>query len=160
MPTDTASFAHAGLGLSLLVPEDWEAEELSSDKVRFYAPASDELDGYRPTLSIAVGEPGGFGDDWFDALCDEQLDRLRAAHDGFELRDVQRYELSSLAPLNAIWFAWDLEPGIRSVQVQALILVDALRMFLINAATREPIDEATCQAFDAVLRSIRVLPQP
>lgn len=159
MSTATASFAHEGLGLSLLVPEDWEAEELADNQVRFFGPEHADLDGYRSTLSIVVGEPDGFGDAWFDSFCGQALETLRENYEGFELRNVERYQLSSLAPVNAIWYSWEPEPGTRSSQVQALILVDALRMYLINAATREPIADSTLPRFDEVIRSIRVLPR-
>jgi hypothetical protein len=152
-----ASFAHEGLGLSLLVPDDWEAEELAPNQVRFFGPVQPDLDDYRPTMSFTVGEPEGFGDDWFDAFCADALDRLRTSYEGFELIDTERSTLSSLAPLHAIWYRWQPEPALRFAQVQALVAVDATRMYLVNGATLVQREDAFLPRFAAVLGSIRIL---
>lgn len=154
----TASFAHEGLGLSVLVPEHWEAEELAPNQVRFYGLEQAQLAHYRPTLSIAVGEPEGYGTEWFNAFCEQAEERLRNSYTGFALRRSERYMLTSLVPVNAIWFDWEPEPELRMTQLQALIPVGATRLYLINAATRSECAETFLPAFDAIVRSLRVLP--
>lgn len=156
---DLASFAHEGLGLSLLVPASWEAEEVAANHVRFLGPPQTDLDDYRPTLSVTVGEPEGFGDAWFEAFCTAALDRLRTSYEGFELIDTERYTLSSLAPVNATWYRWQPEPELRFAQVQALVAVDATRMYLVNGATLVQREETFLPIFDQVLHSMRILPR-
>lgn len=153
-----ASFAHQGLLVSLLVPDDWEVEEVSPVQVRFYGPEQPELDGYRPTWSIVKGEPEGVGDAWFDEFSVRSLRQLETTYEGFELLRTERFTLSSLAPVNATWYRWAPEPGLSSSQVQALIPVDAYTMYLVNAATRTPIADAWLPLFDQVLHSLRILP--
>jgi hypothetical protein len=152
-----ASFDHEGLALSLLVPLDWDAEELAPHQVRFFGPVQPDLDDYRPTMSFTVGEPEGFGDAWFDAFCGEALERLRSSYEGFELIDTERSTLSSLAPLHAIWYRWQPEPELRFTQVQALVAVDATRMYLVNGATLVQREDEFVPTFRAVLQSMRIL---
>jgi len=154
----TASFAHEGLGLSILVPEHWEAEELAANQVRFHGPEQAQVDHYRPTLSIVVGEPEGYGTGWFDAFCEQAGERLRNSYTNFVLHRSERYTLSSLVPVNATWFDWEPEPGLHMSQLQALVPVGATRLYLINAATRSECAETFLPVFDAIVRSLRVLP--
>lgn len=152
-----ASFTHDGLAASILVPDDWEAEEVNAQTVRFYAPELTDHDGHRPTMSFAHGEPDGFGEEWFDLFCTAARERLEA-YEGFHLLRHERYTLSSLVPVDATWYEWSPEPGTTFAQVQALVPVDANRMYLVNAATPAGAADRMLPLFDQVLRSLRVLP--
>lgn len=154
--TATASFAHEGLLLSLRVPDDWEAEELAPNQVRFHGPALPELGGHRPTMSFTVGEPEGFGDAWFDSFCADARQRLEG-YEGFRLLRHERFTLSSLVPVDATWYEWAPDLPTRMSQVQALVPVDARRMYLINGATPAPAADRFLPVFDEVLHDLRVL---
>lgn len=155
-----ASFDHAGLQLSVLVPADWEAEELADNKVRFFAPPEPTLDDYRPTMSFIHGQPEGFGDDWFARFAKQSVERLAGTYEGFELIGTEQYMLSSLAPVHVTRYRWEPEPGMDFSQIQALVPVDAFRMYLVNAATRHPLEQRDLPVFEAVVRSMRVLSTP
>ena len=158
MSSNLASFAHEGLLLSVLVPDDWEAEELAPNQVRFYGPEHADLDDYRPTMSFTVGEPEGFGDDWFDAFCAAAREKLEGYED-FRLLRHERFTLSSLCPVDATWYEWTArEEGLTFQQVQALVPYDASRMYLVNAACLKPIADQYLPVFDEVLKSMRILP--
>jgi hypothetical protein len=157
MSSTLASFAHEGLMLSLLVPDGWEAEEVAPNQVRFFGPEQSDLDDYRPTMSFTVGEPEGTGAEWFDGFCAAARERLEA-YEGFRLLRHERFPLSSLVPVDATWYEWSPEPELTFAQVQALIAVDASRMYLVNAATRAPASDRFLPVFDQVLHSLRVLP--
>lgn len=158
MTADRASFAHRGLAVSLLVPDDWEVEETSPAQVRFYGPAHPELDDYRPTWSIARGEPEGVGESWFEEFCTRARRQLETTYEGFTLLRTERYTLSSLVPVNATWYEWQPQPEARFAQLQALIPVDAYTMYLVNAATLADLADEQLPLFDEVLRSLRILP--
>lgn len=155
---DLASFSHAGVRVSALVPETWEASEVSGNSIRFFGPAHPDLDDYRPTFSITLGEPNGFGEEWFRQFTEASLENLRRECSGFALRATERFTLSSLVDVHAVWYTWDSESGLAFAQLQALGLMDRYHMYLINAATLLPLADLHLPAFDGVLRSLRMLP--
>lgn len=157
MAPPLASFAHEGLLLSLLVPDDWEAEEVAPNQVRFFGPEQSDLDDYQPTMSFTVGEPEGAGPEWFDGFCAAARGRLET-YEGFRLLRHERFQLSSLVPVDATWYEWSPDDDMTFAQVQALVPVNASRMYLINGATLAPIADSFLPAFDQVLHSMRVLP--
>ncbi len=159
-------------GVQLLVsanlPDPWEATRIDSVAregqvsttigMRYFAPPQPGLDGYRPTLSITCGEPEGYGEEWFDRFCEGRLENTRKQFDGFTLNRHDRFMLSSLCLADVLWFEWDAEPGLRFTQMQALIQADRYRMYVVNAATRTECGETFLPQFEAVLRSVRILP--
>ena len=155
-----AHFAHPTLQVSMLVPDDWTASEVAPNHVRFFGPEHPEADEYRPTFSIAVYRPDGFGDEWFEQFCAASVERLGESYDDFMLRSIDRFPLSSLVDVHATWYDWQAGPDHRSSQLQALIAMDMFRFYLINAATRTELAERYLPVFDAMLRSIRLLPAP
>lgn len=157
MSATLASFAHETLLLSLQVPDDWTAEEVAENQVRFFGPEQSDLDDYRPTMSFTVGEPEGTGTEWFDAFCAAARERLET-YDGFRLLRHERFTLSSLTSVDATWYEWSPEPDMTFHQLQALIPVDASRMYMVNAATLAPAADRFLPVFDEVLHSLRVLP--
>lgn len=152
-----ASFAHEGLLLSLVVPADWEAEESAPNQVRFYAPAQPDLGGHRPTMSFSVGEPEGTGQAWFDGFCADAGERLEG-HVGYRLLRRDRFTLSSLVSVEATWYEWSPAPNTTVTQLQALVPVNASRMYTIHAAVPACASDRLLPAFEEVLRSLRVLP--
>ena len=151
------SWAHHGMGFSLAVPQGWEITQPEEQLVRLFGPEHPEHDDYRPTFSIAAGTPGGFGDEWFDQFCAQSRQRLQDSSEEFSLDRTERITLSSLVEAEAIWYRWRPSPVFRSVQLQAPIPVGRYRMFLINAATVEPLAGQYQPLFDEILRSLRVL---
>lgn len=152
----TASFAHKELALSLLLPEDWYAEELGSHHMRFHGPQASNPPIHHPTLSIQAGEPEGVGRAWFESFAEQARQRLCASLEGFCLRRHERYTLSSLVPVDATWYEFNPADGMRTAQVQALISAGA-RLYVVNGATRVEHAARHLPLFDAILRSIRVL---
>lgn len=153
------SFAHEGTLVSLLVPEGWEATEVAVNHVRFFGPEQPDHDGYQPTFSILSGEPEGFGEDWFEQFREQSMATLRESCTGLALRSNERFTLSSLVEVAATWYDWTPQPGMHVSQLHALIPVDALRMYVVNAATLQPLADRDLPIFDHVLRSLRVLPR-
>jgi hypothetical protein len=154
----TVSLAHGGLRISALLPETWELSEVADNHLRFFGSAHPEHDGYRSTFSIKLGEPGGFGAEWFQAFSDASLSNLRKDFPGFELRSIERFTLSSLVDVQAVWYSWESESGHAFTQLQALGLMDRYHLYLINAATLSRLSEKYLPIFDDVLRSLRMLP--
>lgn len=158
MAAPKASFAHAGLLLSLLVPEDWDLEQVAPNQVRFYAPPVADLDDYRPTMSFTVGEPEGTGSAWFDEFVVRARKQLETGYEGFRLLGTERYTNSSLADVAVTTYQWTPQEDLTFSQLQALIAVDASRMYLVNAATRTEVADQYLPVFDEVMRDLRILP--
>ena len=153
-----AHVAHPLLLLSLLMPDAWTVTDVADHQIRLFGPEHPELDDYRPTLSISMHQPDGFGDEWFDRFCADSVERLRDSHEGFSLRSIDRFPLSSLVEVHATWYEWQAAPDHRSSQLQAFIAVDAYRCYLINAAAKVQIADRYLPIFDRIVRSIRILP--
>jgi hypothetical protein len=152
------SFAHAGTRISAIVPESWTVTEPTEHSIRFFAPADAEHDGSTPTFSIALGEPDGFGPEGFADFCEASLGRLEQETPGFALRGVERYALSSLVDVHAVWYAGTWESDRELVQLQALGLLDRYHLYLVNAAAPLSLADHYTRVFDGILRGLRVLP--
>ena len=157
-PERPASFAHAGVGISALVPDSWTVEEPTEHSIRFFASVDADHHGSVPTFSIALGEPDGFGPDGFADFCAASIDRLEHEMSGFALRAVERYALSSFVDVHAVWYAAAWDSTRELVQLQALGLLDRYHLYLVNAAAPLALAERYTPVFDAILRSLRVLP--
>lgn len=156
---DNASFAHEGLLISLLIPEEWEAEEISNEYIRFYAEASKDFDDYRPTMSIRRGEPAGEGDRWFEDFSAKSLEKLEDSYRCFKHLYSDRFSLSSFSDLHLAAFEWEPEEGPAFSQIQVLIYHTRYNFYLINAATIKPLADTYIPLFEQVIRSIRILPE-
>lgn len=157
-PRVPASFSHAATRISAIVPESWEIAEPSEQTVRLMGPAPADGDGSRPSVSIALGEPDGFEPDGFGAFCEASVRRLEQQTPGFTLRAIERYELSSLVDLHAVWYSSRWDSNRELVQLQALGLLDRYHLYLVNAAAPLALAERYAPLMDAILRSLRVLP--
>jgi hypothetical protein len=158
MATNQASFAHPELMLSLLVPDDWAVEQVAPNQIRFYAPAVPDLDDYQPTMSFTLGEPEGTGAAWFEEFVTRARNQLEAGYEGFRLLGTDLYTNSSFADVAVTTYEWEPQPGMAFAQLQALLAVDATRMYLVNAATRVELADRYLPVFEQVLRDLRVLP--
>ncbi len=157
-PERPASFAHAGVRVSAVIPDSWTVEEPAEQMIRFFAPA--DLDQYRstPTFSIVLGEPDGFGPDGYDEFCNASVGRLQDATPEFALRARERYALSSFVDVHAVWYTGTWDEGLELMQLQALGLLDRYHLYLVNAAAPIALAEHYTPIFDGILRSLRVLP--
>jgi len=154
-----ASFAHEGLLISILVPESWEAEEISPEYIRFFAEAQKEYDDYRPTLSIRRGEPAGAGEKWFEEFCLRSLEKLEKEYREFKHLYSDRFPLSSFADLHIAAYEWSPEPDRIFTQIQAMIYHTRYNFYLINAAALKPLADIFMPQFEQAIRSIRILPE-
>ena len=151
------SYAHEVTQMSVIIPENWEAREEEEQQVRFFGPPHPEHDDYRPTFSVSLGKPGGFGDEWMEGFLEKTRENMASSYRDFSIIAVDRFPLSSLAEAHVIRFRWEPEPGLAFTQIQALILVDMFRMYLVNGATLEPLADTWIPVFDGMLKSLRVL---
>ncbi|MFP4509980.1 MAG: hypothetical protein ACLFNQ_07595 [Spirochaetaceae bacterium] len=154
--------------VSIRVPDSWEVSSIDgvADEgrdpavigIRYFAPPVENLDGYRPTLSVTCGEPDGFGEEWFAEFTAQRLANVEEQYQGFRLLRRDRYMLSSMCDVDALWFEWEAEPGMRFTQVQALLQVDRYRMYVLNAASRSECAPGVVERFENALQTLRVLP--
>lgn len=151
------SIAHGGIQASLVFPDDWDVEESAENQVRFFGPPQPEHNDYRPTFSVALGQPEGYGDQWVEQLVVQSRANMAESYDGFALLKEDRFPLSSLVEVHCMEYRWEAEPGLSFSQIQALIPVDMQRMYLINAATLEPLAGTFIPLFYQMLRSLRIL---
>lgn len=155
--TGVRSWSSEELRVSLLFPPEWEPTWPEENTMRLFGPECREFNDYRPTFSILMGEPTGFGEEWFESFRGEALNVLQTTYEGFTLRTTELFTLSSLVETGATWYEWDPGHGQRAAQLQALVSVDRYRMYLINAATLLPLAEDHLPIFHQILRSARFL---
>ncbi|MFW6208798.1 MAG: hypothetical protein ACOC7X_08845 [Spirochaetota bacterium] len=158
LPEASVGYAHEGLRISALLPEGWSVSEHTDDHVRFFGPSHSKYDDYQPTFSISLGEPEGFGREWFDSFCAASRSTLEREIPGFELRSVERFTLSSFVEVHALWYIHESEPGLKFAQLQALCLMDRYHLYLVNAATLLPLADDYLPVFDEILHNLRMLP--
>ena len=149
----------ADLKLSIRAPaEGWTGDVIDEHRFRLYGPEQPSLDGYSPTMSFRLGEPEGFGDEWFDRFMFAVVREMELGYTDFKLIREERFELSSVAPVHAVWYEWiDGGSGLHFVQLQAYILVSRFSLYVVNAATLKPIEAEFVPIFDSILRSVRIL---
>jgi hypothetical protein len=159
----TISIAHEGTRISALIPATWEAVEVAENHLRLYSPPDPAYPDHRSTFSISLGEPDGFGPEGFEEFCDASLATLTEKLPAFELRSRERFTLSSLVDVHAVWYSCGSEteagPGPAFAQLQALGLADRYNLYLINAATLLPLADTYLPVFEEILRSLRMLPR-
>jgi hypothetical protein len=159
-PQYAGSVAHEGTLVSFEIPDGWEMLDVAARQFRLFGPSHPEHNDYRPTFSVTLGEPQSFGDEWMESFVAASRDHLAQTYRGFGLVSSEILTLSSLADAHLTWYHWEPEPGLAFVQLQAQILVDAYRLYLINAATVLPLSDTYTPVFEGILRSIRVLSAP
>jgi hypothetical protein len=154
-----ASLTLADLRLSIRAPADgWRAELIDERSFRLFGPEQPQLDAYSPTISFMLGEPEGSGDEWFDNFTAGAVHEMETGYTNFWLARQERFELSSMVPVHAVWFEWiDEQSGLHFVQLQAFIPVDPFEMYVVNAATLKAVESDFVPVFNSILRSIRIL---
>jgi hypothetical protein len=152
-----ASITSPDLLLSLKGPVGWDIDIIDEAQFRMFGPR-DEAADYRPTISFQLGEPETAGRTWFESFADAAQQQLSETRPGYELIRVERYTLSSMAPLHAIWYRWHSPEGYAFSQVQAFVWAGSSRMYVSNAATLQHLESRDFPIYDAMLHSLRLLP--
>lgn len=151
------SFSHDGTQTSIVIPEGWEAQEVSENQIRFFGPPEQAYNDYRPTFSITLGRPDGFGEEWMADFLEQARANMADSYRNFATISQGRIPLSSLAEAHTLRFSWEPEPDFAFVQTQAIIQVDRYRLYVINSATLAPLSEKWTPVFDQMLQSLRIL---
>lgn len=152
-----ASLTSLELLLSLRIPigSDLTSEP---DLVRIALPG---VTGDRQaTFTIRSGEPAERGEEWFATFRDQIVERMPSAVDGFELVDRQDFVLSSFVDVTAVYYRRAVPPELGGdvSQLQAYLWYTSSQMYVVDAATARQDEGRHFPVFDAILRSIRVLP--
>lgn len=152
-----ASLTSRDLLLSILIPV---GSELTGDEtmLRVALPPGDAADGRRPTFTVRSGVPAEPGEDWFTAFADGAVVRMPVTVDGFVLLDRQDFVLSSFVCVTAVTYRRRLPGGDEVSQLQAYLWATSYRMYVVDAATARRREGTDLPVFDAMLRSIRLLP--
>lgn len=155
--TDLESFTSTDLHLSMLVPRGWDFEfDASVDRLRFTGPTAGD---HCPTFSIRGGAPEAPGEEWFAQFREGAVARMPGAVPGFVLLDRQDFVLSSWVDVTAVQYRRDDPSGLKVSQLQAYLWADSYRMYVVDAATARGRETTDLPLFDAMLRSIRLLPE-
>lgn len=155
-PARLASLTSPDLLLSIRIPvgSDLSGEP---DLLRVAIPV-DEVAPRRPTFTIRVGTPDEPGEDWFTAFRDGAVARMPVTVEGFHLLDRQDFVLSSFVDVTAVYYRRRLPGGDEVSQLQAYLWATSYRMYVVDAATARSRERLDLPLFDAMLRSIRLLP--
>ena len=145
--------------LSILAPEEWTGDLVGDRGFRLFAAPEPRL-GYRASMSFERARCQAREVAWLDERASGSDKELRADYQGFELEREDRFHLSCGAAVYARWFGWQAPlPGLRFAQMQALMLDPGRFFYLVNAATLAELAPRMMPVFDAILESIRVIPE-
>jgi hypothetical protein len=156
-----SSLTSADLLISLRVPTGWEVTVLDENRFRVQRPGEDD-DGYRATLSVEAGRPEQPGREWFDSFADAVADQLAREVPGLELLGIDRYTLSSQAPVVSVRARRTPGPELAvpaTSQVQAWVWGGSYRLISLGASTLRRHEERDLPVFDTIVRSLRLLPR-
>lgn len=153
---DLVSVTSADLLLSLLAPRGWEVRALDEFNLGLFSDVDD--DGHRANITFTMGEPEEPGTAWFERFGRAAAGQLAATLDGYEELGREEFRLSSRARVVAVTYRQHAEGADPTSHLQAYVWADSYRMYVVNGATRRETEERDLPLFEAVLRSIRVLP--
>ena len=158
-----ASLTSSGLLLSIRIPV---GSDLTGDQgmLRVTLPAEGPA-GRRPTFTIRSGVPAEPGEGWFTAFADGAVARMPVTVDGFVLLGRDDFVLSSFVAVTAVRYRRRLPAaggrtdgaGVGS-NLQASLWASSYRMYVVDATTARDREDVDLPLFDAMLRSIRLLP--
>ncbi|WP_460057600.1 hypothetical protein [Spirochaeta dissipatitropha] len=152
------SLTHRECGLSLLIPKNWKGYAPAKNQIQFLAPAIEELDNYQPSISFMYGQPESSGQDWFQEFCKLNREQIQKGYRNSNLLETRTFSISSMAELNIEHFEWEPEEGFEVSQLQALLMADRYRMYVIHAACRKSIADIYIPIFRDIILSMRLLP--
>lgn len=153
-----ASLTVEDLLLSLRIPIDSGLTvDESMLRVRLPIGGTEQRD---PTWTIRLGQPSEPGEEWFTEFRSAAVTRMDGAVDGFELLDVSNFVLSSFIDVTSVHYRRRLQDGSVVSQMQAYLWANSYRMYVVDAATARETEAEVLAVFDAILRSIRLLPEP
>jgi hypothetical protein len=146
------SMARLDLGVSLLVPLGWNIDG-DANRIRLYGP---EADGRRPSFTLLQGEPDAGGEAWFTVFREQAVQRIALTAPGYQQISVERFVLSSFVDVTALHYRRD--EGEPVSQLQAYLWSSSTRMLVADAATARALEGRDLPVFDAILKSLRLLP--
>jgi hypothetical protein len=146
------SMARLDLGISLLVPLGWNIDG-DENRIRLYGP---EANGRRPSFTLLQGEPESDGEEWFTVFREQAVHRIALTAPGYEQLSVDRFVLSSFVDVTVLHYRRD--EGEPVSQLQAYLWASSTRMLVADAATARALENRDLPVFDAILRSLRLLP--
>jgi hypothetical protein len=154
---DLVSVTSADLLLSMKAPRGWEA--MVDGDSRFGVFGDPDEGGYRPNVTVLMGEPEEPGVAWFQNLARDAPGQLAATLQGFEELATDEFRLSSGAGVFEIHYRQKATGTPATSHLQAYVWVDSYRMYVVDAATLRAHEGRDLPVFDAVVRSLRVLPE-
>lgn len=156
---DMISYFNPDLHLSILVPSEWKGQMVNEAQLRLLGWPEPRYHDYRPTMSYLYARPQGYGADWLESIIVQSEREMRRDYNQFKLERECRFMLSSGAPTYVRWFIWqDSDSGLRFAQLQSFVRASKMSMYLINAATLEPLKNGHMPIFEAILKSTRIIP--
>lgn len=154
---DLVSVTSADLLLSLLAPRGWEPR--AQDESTFGVFGDPDEGGYQPNITFLGGAPEQPGVAWFREFVAAAPGQLAATLTDYEELSTDEFRLSSRAGVSEIRYRQHAPGAPATSHLQAYVWVDSYRMYLVNAATLRAHESRDLPLFDAVVKSLRVLPE-
>ena len=153
------SYFNPEIRVSILVPPGWKGQVVHEAQFRLFGAPESRYDDYRPTMSYLFARPEGYGANWLEPVIAQSARDMRQEYHQFRLEQEARFTLSSGLPTYVRWFEWqDEDSGLHFSQLQSFMRASAVSMYLVNAATLKPLKNDHMPAFEAVLKSTRIIP--
>jgi hypothetical protein len=153
---DWASRAIPELLLSLRAPRSWELRIRDEDHVGLFSDV--EQDDYTANITFFGGEPQEPGAPWFAEFCRAAPGQLAATVDDYDELGSGEFRSSSRARVFWIHYRQHAVGAPPTSHLQAYMWVDSYRMYIVDGATPRATEDRDLPIFDAILRSVRVLP--
>lgn len=151
-----SSFTHRGALLSLLVPEQWEVEELSPTRLRLRPPGQSSA---QPDTWFEVERvrPEGYGDEWYEATFRAAVEPQALGWTDRQVTRSERFDNSSHGDVLFVNAQGRTPSGEERSALVAHILVFRLAHVRVEAHTPRSSEAEHLPVFEEILRSIRVL---
>ncbi len=152
------SVTSGALLVSLRAPLGWELQPGDDAHLTLLSDTADAA-GYHASWGVVSGEPERPGVAWFEAFCAAAPGHLAASLDGFELIGTDGYLLSSGAPVFVVRYRQQAATLPPTSHLQAYVWAGSLRMYVVDSATLRDHEQRDLPVFDAIVHSLRLLPE-
>lgn len=152
------SYFNQSLGVSILMPESWEVQQLQPNQFQIIAPAVSQFDGYCPRISYTRKIPQINSPHWFEETIRKSEATQRQVYPDYHPLKEERFWVGEhRAYLRQVQWCYE-GTDIYLVNFQGLILAEEIAAYIIKAETLKEFAETDMPIFEAIAKSTRIIP--
>jgi hypothetical protein len=158
------SYYNAELRVSLLVPEDWTAVQISPSMFRLFGVPESGLEeyfeAYRVSMSFELKEVSQATSGPLEALVKQNNLDMEKEYNAYHLLDDSFFELGPNQCYQKHYNWVEENTGLTLFQLQALLRTGLSDLYVVNAAVVKGLEKKYLPVFDNILKSLRIIPRP